>query len=310
MSDIRESFNNEIGTDFRGEIMYGEMLSGHTSIAVGGPADMYVLPYDAVSLKTCLMFANDRGLAVLVLGGGTNVIVDDNGYRGMVISLKHFNMIKTTDDPDERVDLFVETGVPLQRLINYCVERGYAGIEGLTGIPGTVGGAIIGNSGSFGQEIRDVVESIVVINLSGMIKRLERDEFSFGYRRSSVEQGLIILSANMRFKKSEPEVLSGKASECISRKKNTQPLSERSAGCVYMNPEGRAAGMLIEEAGCKGMRAGDIEVSRVHANYFINRGNGTASDFLKLMKMVEARVFEHSGVSLEPEVKVIAGKHE
>jgi UDP-N-acetylmuramate dehydrogenase len=306
VADLRREFESEMGNDYRGEVVFGEMLSKHTSLSIGGPADIYVIPADAVSLKRCLMFANERKIAVVVLSGGTNVIISDNGIRGMVISLKNFNMIKALHETNDSAELFVESGVPLQKLVNYCIENGYAGIEGLSGIPGTLGGAIFGNAGSFGQEIKDVIASLVVINRSGMIKRLGSKEFSFGYRRSNLGEGLIVLSANMIFGKADAASIREKAADYISRKKNTQPTAVRSAGCVYKNPVDDSAGRLIEKAGCKGLRVGDIEVSDVHANYFINRGKGTASEFLELMKMVEKKVVENTGIHLEPEVRIIS----
>ncbi len=305
MDDLQAEFKKEMGNDYCGDVMFGEPLLKHTSLAIGGPADMYVLPSEAISLKRCLMFAMSRKMPVHVLGGGSNVIMSDRGFKGVVISLKYFNMIKMVNDRNGSVELFVEVGVSLQRLINFCVENGYAGIEGLSGIPGTVGGAIVGNAGSFGQEMKDVVESLVVSNHSGMIKRLSSGEFSFAYRAALIEKGLIVLSANMIFDKSEPAGLKAKVADYLSKKKSSQPLSERSAGCVYKNPEGAFAGRLIEAAGCKGMRVGDMEVSDVHANYFINTGKGTAADFIELMKKVKAKVEESSGISLEPEVRII-----
>ena len=309
MADFRREFENEMGNDYRGEAVFGEMLSKHTSLSIGGPADIYVVPSDAISLKKCLVFSIERNIAVVVLAGGTNVIISDRGIKGMVVSLKHFNMIKTLNETNDSADLFVESGVPLQKLVNHCIENGYSGLEGLSGIPGTIGGAIIGNSGSFGQEVKDVVESLIVMNRSGMIKRLEKEEFSFGYRTSTIEEGLIVLSSNMVFKKADAALLREKAAEYISKKKNIQPMAVRSAGCVYKNPVDGSAGRLIEASGCKGLRVGDIEVSSLHANYFINKGKGTASEFVELMKLVEKKVAKNTGIHLEPEVRIINDGH-
>ena len=158
-----------MGNDYRGEAVFGETLSNHTSLSIGGPADIYVIPSDAVSLKKCLVFANERKIEVVVLAGGTNVIISDRGVRGMVVSLKRFNMIKTLNETNDSAELFVESGVPLQKLVNHCIENGYSGLEGLSGIPGTIGGAIIGNSGSFGQEVKDVIIPLLFITMSDSI---------------------------------------------------------------------------------------------------------------------------------------------
>lgn len=305
MSGIKEKFHNAMGNDYRGDAMFDEPLSKHTSLAIGGPAAVYVAPADAGSLKRCLLFAKEHSLPIYPLGGGTNVLVSDNGVNGMAISLKYFNMKKIIHDKDDTAEMFVESGVTLQALINFCVKKGYAGIEGLAGIPGMVGGAIIGNSGSYGQEIEDVITSIIVINASGMIRKLEKGEFSFGYRTSFMPEGLIVLGADMIFKKTDTALLRGKIAEYLSVKKSTQPLSERSAGCVFKNPEGGSAGRIIESTGCKGLRVGDIEVSGKHANFFINKGNGSASDFVKLMRTVQERVSEKTGINLQPEIRII-----
>jgi len=305
MGDLKDDFMNEMGNDYRGDALFNEALSAHTSLGTGGPADIFVSPADAVSLKKCLLFARARKLPVLVMGGGTNIVVPDEGVRGMVVSLGHFSMIKTVNDTSDRAELFVEAGVPLQRLVNHCVQNGYGGIESLAGIPGTVGGAIRGNSGSFGQEIKDVIESLVVMNASGMIRRVEKGELTFDYRRSSLKEDEIVLSANMIFRREEAENLRRKSSEAMARKKETQPVAERSAGCVFRNPELDSAGRLIEAAGCKGMRVGGMEVSSLHANYIVNRGEGSSADFVKLMQAVRERVRERTGILLVPEVRVV-----
>jgi UDP-N-acetylmuramate dehydrogenase len=308
MAELREELDSFLGNDYRGEILFDEMLSRHTYLGIGGPADIYVIPADAISLKKCILFAAGKKLPVVVLGGGTNVLAADQGFRGMVASMKYFNMRKMVNEWQGLAELFVEAGVFLQGLVNFCVEKGYGGIEGLTGIPGTVGGAIMGNTGAHGQEIKDVVHSLVVMNYAGMIKKIERSQISFGYRKSNLPAQSIVLSANMRFKKDNPEALEKKMRQFVMRKKSTQPLSERSAGCVFKNPEGDSAGRLIDSAGCKGMRVGDIEVSEVHANFLINRGEGKASEFLALMKTVRERVAERTGVVLEQEIRIIGNE--
>lgn len=305
MADLKESFATALGNDFRGELRHGEELGRYSYLGIGGPADLFVIPADAVSLKRCLRFAAERKLPLLVLGGGTNVLVPDEGFRGLVISLRYFNMKKMINEQKDSAELFVEAGVVLQGLIAFCVDRGYAGLEGLAGIPGTVGGAVVGNTGAYGQEIKDVVRMIVVMFRNGTIRKLEKEEFSFGYRSSSIPESPIVLSANMVFRRENPEKLKEAVRSNVEKKKTAQPVGERSLGCAFRNPEGDSAGRLIEAAGCKGLSVGDIEVSTLHANFLINRGHGTASEYLQLLEIVRQRVAEKTGIILEPEIRIV-----
>jgi len=305
MHKVREELASALGNDYRGEVMYDEPMSSHTYLGIGGPADIFVIPADAISLKKCLGFAVQRKMHVLIVGGGTNMLVSDNGFRGMLISLRHFSMKKTINERDDSDDVFIESGVPLQGLLGLCAEKGYAGIESLAGIPGTVGGAIVGNAGAFNQEIKDVITSLVIVNHNGNIKKVERKELSFGYRKLDIAEDVIVLSANMVLGKTDPEVIKRRMKETIEQKKRTQPVFERSAGCAFKNPEGDFAGRLIDAAGCKGMRVGGIAVSTVHSNFLVNKGNGTAAEYIELMNIVKEKVAEHSGIVLEPEIRIV-----
>lgn len=305
MPDLKDALAVALGNDFRGEIRHGEDLGRQSYLGIGGPADHYVAPADALSLKRCLLLAGERKMPVFVLGGGTNVLIPDEGFRGMVISLKHFTMKKMINEQKDSAEIFVEAGVALPGLIGFCGEHGYSGLEGLAGIPGTVGGAIAGNSGAYGQEIKDVARTIVVMFRNGTIRKLETGEFSLGYRRSFVPENPVILSANMLFRRGKPETVKEAIRTTIMKKKAAQPVWERSLGCVFKNPQGEAAWQLIESAGCRGLRVGDIEVSDLHANFFINRGQGRASDYLELMRRVKQAVQDKSGVDLEPEIRII-----
>jgi UDP-N-acetylmuramate dehydrogenase len=217
-------------------------------------------------------------------------------------------MMQVIREEDKDVELFVEAGVPLQMLVNFCKENGYAGIEGLTGIPGTFGGAICGNAGSYGCEIKDVVKSVVLMSSEGKLDRIDAKGLGFGYRRSGIRPADIVLNANILLHKDDKDLVAGRAQKYLAEKMKTQPISARSAGCVFKNPaagSAESAGKLIEEAGCKGMKAGNIEVSRVHANFFVNSGNGTASEYIRLMHEVSLIVKKKFGVVLEPEIRVI-----
>lgn len=298
---------------FRGEVKFNEPLSGHTSLRIGGPAQVLVFPEDVVSLKNVLIMAKEQGIQVFIIGAGTNLLVRDSGIKGIVISLKELRKIaviqpqrrKTLLGSTESVTLFVEAGVPLRELINFTKENGYSGIEELAGIPGTLGGAIYMNAGSFGREIKDVLAGIAVMNMDGKITVLEKGELKFSYRGCSIPEDSVILSANIVLKKDSPQDVGKHIKGFLGKRMNTQPVGEHSAGCVFKNPEGDSAGRLIDMAGCKGMRIGDVEVSSLHGNFFINRGRATSEDFIKLMEAVLAKVKEHSGIALEPEIRII-----
>jgi UDP-N-acetylmuramate dehydrogenase len=293
---------------FQGEVGFNVPMKDRTSLAIGGEANLLAGPEDPLSMRNLIAVLKDKGIPFFVLGGGSNILVSDKGIEGVVVSLRGFSRIEVIHEKQDRVELFVEAGVPLQKLVNFCREKGYSGIEGLTGIPGMVGGAICGNAGSYGCEMKDVVASVAIMDSDAKLERFKAEGLGFGYRTSDISPSDIVLSANLIMKKADQQAVSTRTEGFFREKTKSQPISERSAGCVFKNPEGASAGRLIEEAGCKGMRIGDIEVSRVHANFFINRGEGTAGDYLTLMNEVTATVQKRFGISLEPEIKVVGRK--
>ncbi len=303
-NEWREIFRNT----FQGKFDFKAPMKNHTSLSIGGEADVLATPDDPLSLRNLIAVLKERGIPFFTLGGGSNILVSDKGMDGAVISLKEFRRIEVIKEGNDSVELFVEAGAPLQKLVNFCREKGYSGIEGLTGIPGTVGGAICGNAGSFGCEMKDTVISVAIMDSTGRLDRFKAEGMGFGYRRSDIRISDIVLSANLRMKRDDKEKISSRTDGFFREKKNSQPISEKSAGCVFRNPEGASAGKLIDEAGCKGMRIGGIEVSSVHANFFVNRGEGTASDYVRLMDEVTAAVQKKFGVSLEPEIRLVGRK--
>lgn len=302
MKDLR----TKITEAFKGEIRFSEFMSLHTTLRIGGPVDVMVFPDSAMALKNLLLFAQRERIQTFVLGGGSNLLVGDRGIRGMAISLRAFRNVEfVKETKDRNVVLFVEAGIPLGNLINYTRRRGYSGIEALSGIPGTFGGATYSNAGSFGTEIKDVLLSVVTMDREGRIRVFRRDEIRFSYRNSNLPDDLVILSACITLRKDDPELVKMRIKEFLHKKALTQPLSVPSAGCVFKNPEGYSAGRLIDSVGCKGMRIGDMEVSTIHANYFINKGRATCRDFIRLMTQVRERVRVLSGVVLEPEIRIV-----
>jgi UDP-N-acetylmuramate dehydrogenase len=302
---MKEIFGEDVSA---GNVFADEPMKYHTTLRIGGPADMYVIPGNLLSLKNLLLALRDEGVASMPAGGGSNLLVSDEGIAGAVISMVSLNHVEIIEENADEVRLFAEAGAPLQKLLNLAKAQGYAGIEGLAGIPGCLGGAIWGNAGSFGFEVGDVVESVTVIRMDGKVFTIDRNGLGFGYRSSAIPDSAIILSANVRLRKDDAREISKRANDFLQEKLRKQPISQPSAGCVFKNPSGAHAGRLIDEAGCKGMRRGDVEVSGLHANFFVNRGNGTASDFLGLMEDVKERVMKSFCVELEPEIRLVGGR--
>jgi UDP-N-acetylmuramate dehydrogenase len=290
---------------FEGEVRFMEPMKNHTSLRIGGPADIFVIPQDINSLRNVHVSLKAKQIPFYPLGGGTNILVRDGGIGGCVISFRSLKKVEVLNEDSECMNLFVEPGTPLQRLVNFSRENGYSGIEGLVGIPGSVGGAVCGNAGAFGYEIKDVLISVAVMDIEGNIRRLKTEGIDFGYRSSSISPGALILSAEIKLKKDKMEDVSARVEGFLKKKREKQPISEPSAGCVFKNPPGLSAGRLIDEAGCKGMRIGEVEVSNIHANFLINKGGANASDFIRLMDEVVLRVKERFGVFLEPEIKIL-----
>jgi len=301
----RKEWEDAFKGTFSGGVEFCVPMKNHTSLGIGGPADVMVSPADPMSLKNIVLMLRKKNIPFLPFGGGTNILVKDSGLDGVVINFKAFRMMQVIREEDRDVELFVEAGVPLQMLVNFCKEKGYAGIEGLAGIPGTFGGAICGNAGSYGCEIKDVIRSVVMMSPEGMLDRIDAKDLGFGYRSSGIKPMAIVLNANILLLKDDIDLVAGRTQKYLAEKMKTQPISARSAGCVFKNPEGVSAGKLIEEAGCKGMKAGNVEVSAVHANFFVNSGNGMASDYIRLMHEVASIVEKKFGVALQPEIRVI-----
>jgi UDP-N-acetylmuramate dehydrogenase len=294
------------GTDvFVGDVFANEPMRDHTTLRIGGPADIYVMTKNIVSLKNLIIALHDEGVPATPVGGGSNLLVSDDGIAGAVISTTLLNHIEMIEESANEVRLFVEAGTPLQKLVNLARAHGYRGIEGLTGIPGCMGGALLGNAGSYGHEVGDVVESVTVLDARGKVYSIDRDAIGFAYRQSAIPSEVVILSGNVRLEKDDPREVAKRTADFLEEKLRSQPVSQSSAGCVFKNPPGARAGRLIDEAGCKGMRRGDVEVSSLHANFFINRGNGKAADFLGLMAEVKEMVMKAFGVELEAEIKVV-----
>ncbi|MDA8082377.1 MAG: UDP-N-acetylmuramate dehydrogenase [Nitrospiraceae bacterium] len=292
---------------YQGHIGFDIPMSEHTSLGIGGAADVFMTPDDPLSMRNLVALLGKRKMPYMTIGRGSNLLVLDGGIEGVVISVNTFSRVEVIRQAGDAVELFVEAGVPLQKLVNFCKDNGFAGMEGLTGIPGSVGGAICGNAGSYGYEIKDVVVSVAIMDAAGRLDRFKGEGLEFGYRQSGIQPTDIVLSANLKLRTDDKDAVAARTEGFFREKKAAQPISLRSAGCVFKNPDGDFAGRLIDEAGCKGMRVGDIEVSSMHANFFVNAGTGSAADYTALMEKVAMTVQQRFGITLEPEIR-LAGR--
>ncbi len=282
-----------------------EPMDCHTSLGIGGPAQVFSVPASETMLIEVLKAAAGCGAKVLALGGGTNLLVRDEGFDGLVIHVALLNQLEVLSEEGVEVVLRAGAGVRLQRLIALCRREGYSGLEALSGIPGMLGGAVAGNAGSFDTEIKFSVREIRLVGFDGETMSISVEDAGFRYRGSDLPDLGIITSVTLCLKRDKPYDVASRADDFLNRKKAAQPVGERSAGCVFKNPEGHFAGRLIDTAGCKDLKENNIVVSRQHANFFINRDGGTAADFIRLMDRVAAKVKETHSIMLEPEIRVV-----
>ena len=286
---------------FRGRMLENEVLSRHTTYRIGGPARYFLVPAEVEDVTKALQFAEDKGVSWIVLGLGSNVLVKDGGFPGLVIrlgkGLDKFEMKGAT--------AIVGAGMPTPLLARRTAEAGFAGVERFIGIPGTVGGGVYMNAGCHGAEFAEIVTEVSVMDSAGKVKLLTRKQVPFKYRSSGLGQ-VIVLEAKLSLGEENPAKLKEVQARLLRWRKAGTPFDQPCCGSVFKNPSGtRTAGMLIEEAGLKGFRIGGAHVSILHANYIVNTGNATASDVLKVIDHVRKTVSKKLGVELELEVKVI-----
>ena len=277
-----------------------EPLGPRTWLKVGGPAEFFVTPRDPDELTRVVQFCNANGVAMHVLGGGSNLLVRDEGVSGAVIQLDS-DAFKTIEI--EGTAARAGGAAVLSHLIAATVRAELAGLESLAGIPGTVGGALHGNAGTRGGDIGQFVSSVSVLTAQGEQFIREGDELSFSYRTSSINE-LVVLEAVFALQKDDPARITRRMRKLWITKKATQPLTFQTAGCIFKNPRGIRAGMLIEQCGLKGTRIGGAEISDRHANFFVTHDGATATDVLSLIDEARTKVTEQFGVDLEMEIEI------
>jgi UDP-N-acetylmuramate--alanine ligase len=285
----------------RSRFARNEQLAAHTTLRVGGPADVWAEPWDEQDLAALLRFTHERGLPVTVVGRGSNLLVRDGGIPGVVISLQSAEFSRVAV---ENHRLFVRAGARLKALVNLARQHEVGGLEFLEGIPGSVGGALRMNAGAMGRQMFEVVEWVRYVSVSGRIYDAEAKTLPVTYRRCPMLANHVALSAIVRGEPTPRAAIDARLREYAQRRWASQP-AQPSAGCIFKNPCAIPAGKLIDELGLKGTRIGGAVVSDRHANFIVNDGGATAADILRLIEVIRQRARQERGIELEPEVQIV-----
>lgn len=283
-------------------VLKDELMSKHTSFKIGGKADYMALPKSVEELREVLQWCKETNTPYFVMGNGTNLLVKDKGIRGVVIKIsENFSDVNIEGEYIE-----AGAGVLLSKLSKMALKYELSGMEGLSGIPGTLGGAVVMNAGAYGYEIRDIFVNCLVLNEDGGMELFTKEKMDFGYRKTILQgSSKIVLRVRLKLNKGSYDNIKALMDDFTQKRQARQPLSQPSAGSVFKRPEGYYAGKLIEDAGLKGYRIGGAQVSEKHSGFIVNLGNATADDVLKLIEHIKVTVYEKFGVDLEPEVKVV-----
>ena len=292
-----DKLNNVIAKD---SILIDEPMSRHTTFRVGGPADFFVTPKAKEEVRDVIRICKEAGMPYYIIGNGSNLLVSDAGYRGVIVQIyKEMNEVKVEGDLVK-----AQAGALLSGIAAKALGAELSGFEFASGIPGTIGGACVMNAGAYGGEMKDVLEFVTVLTGEGKIIELGRNELELGYRTSVIaKKGYIVLGAVLKLERGDGEKIKTYMDELKEKRVTKQPLEYPSAGSTFKRPEGYFAGKLIEDAGLRGFQVGGAQVSEKHCGFVINRDHATAADIMELMRQVQIRVKENSGVDLEPEVK-------
>jgi len=298
---VGATLKERLEQQIKGRIVYGEPLDKYTSFGIGGPADVMVFPEGAAAVRAALRLCREERVPYLVLGGGSNLLVRDGGFRGVVLHLE--GVFTQLNVEGKRV--WAGAGVRLSRLVAFCSKLALSGVECLAGVPGTVGGAVRGNAGAFGGSIADHLVAVRLLTSEGDEHVFSRDRMEFSYRRSSLPEGCVILEAAFDLEQGDTGEIRRRISANLVQRNRGQPVEWRSAGSVFKNPPGEYAGRLVEKAGLKGVRVGGACISPKHGNFIINLGGATATDILALIDLMQRQVREKMQVELELEVRVV-----
>lgn len=296
-----EKLEGLVGKD---NVLLNEPMASHTTFQIGGLADYFVLPETKEALCEVISFCNREAVPFMLIGEGSNLLVSDEGIEGVVICTSRLNHVTVENDVIE-----AEAGLLLKDLSQFALDSGLSGLEFSCGIPGSLGGAVYMNAGAYEGEMKDVVISVLLVDEMGRLIEKSSEEMDFRYRHSILsKEKLYCLSAKMRLVPEDKAKIKAKIDELTKKREEKQPLELPSAGSTFKRPAGYYAGKLIIEAGMQGARVGGAEISKKHAGFIVNQGEATARDVLRLIEKVKTAVYENSGVTLEPEVRVTGRK--
>jgi UDP-N-acetylmuramate dehydrogenase len=284
---------------FRGKVRLHEPLAPYTSMKVGGPADYYIEPEDRQDLVDIVRYFQKNSFPYLMVGRGSNMIISDTGFQGAAINLESgLSSVRF-----EEGLVVAEAGARLTKLVDVCAQNALTGLEWAAGIPGSVGGAVVMNAGAHGSEMKDFVVDVDVLRM-GEVTTVTREKAGFAYRTSAFTSD-VVLSARFKLEPGNKEEIVQKKSELIARRNATQPLNLPNSGSMFRNPSGIFAAKLIEQAGLKGKRIGDAQVSEKHSNFMVNLGSARSEDIVRLIDLVRRTVYQNTGIQLELEVKLV-----
>lgn len=284
-------------------VRYEEPLKNHTTFKIGGNCIALIEPREVSDIVEAIKICRENNIKFFVIGNGSNLLVPDEGYNGVIIKLKsEFSMIKV-----EGESLIVKSGAKLSEVYPVAYENSLTGFEFASGIPGTIGGAIYMNAGAYGGEMKDIVESVEVLDLDNFeLKELKNEDLDFSYRKSIIQRkNYIITSIKLKLKKGNKEEINAVYEDLRDRRNSKQPLNFGSAGSTFKRPEGHFASKLIEDAGLKGYHINDAWVSEKHSGFIVNKGNASFKEVMELIEYVQKVVFEKFGVKLETEVRIL-----
>ena len=295
-------YNQLINCIDKERVLLDEPMKQHTTFRVGGNADYFVMPQNAEEVKNIVALCKEADMPYYILGNGSNLLVGDKGYRGVIIQIyKEMNHIRIEDDK-----VFAQAGALLSRVGTATLEAELTGFEFAAGIPGTVGGAVVMNAGAYGGEMKDIIASATVLTQDGDIITINKEDLELGYRTSVIaKKGYVVLEAEYQLQKGDKEAIRARMDELKVQRVTKQPLEYPSAGSTFKRPEGYFAGKLIQDAGLRGFQVGGAEVSEKHCGFVINKDQATAADIQELMRQVSDKVMQEFGVKLEPEVKTL-----
>lgn len=299
-----ERQKKEIREVFGEDVLFACPMSRYTTFRAGGDAEALCRCCDLQRLRWVFAYADRLEIPLLIIGRGSNLLVRDTGFHGVVVRLVG-ELAKIEAEESGQPLLTAGGGAALADALSFCREKGLSGMEFLAGIPGSIGGAVAMNAGAWGEDIGGIVREIVLLLPGGDLLRKDRSALEFGYRSLSLPTGGVVIQASLLLGRDEPQAISDRMTGTLGRRKSHQPLEYPSAGSVFRNPPGGFAGRLIEESGLKGERIGGAMISPKHANFIVNVGGASAEDILALMELARERVFKRTGVELEPEIRVV-----